>query len=96
MPALGVFFAKTLSVESIRDIQAECPIVDNLGNEEMMFFFLSWEKASIKPFQIEKAGICTSRNCQFRCQSCAECSTEGLGDEIDYKDILELWHIIFY
>lgn len=87
-PTRRLFLPKTLSSERIRQIQVEYPIVDNLDKREKDVFSLSWEKASINPFQIKKAGICTSRNCQFRCQYCAECSTEGLGDEIDNKDVL--------
>ena len=87
-PTRRLFLPKTLSVEGIREIQVVYPIVDNLEKRRNDVFSLSWDSAPINPFQIEKVGICTSRNCPLRCQYCSECSTEGLGGEIANIDIL--------
>lgn len=83
-----LFIPVASSPETICKVQAMYPVVDNLVKRKQDVFSVRWDQAPIDSFRIEKAGICTSRNCPLRCLYCSECSSEGFPPGIKNEDIL--------
>lgn len=67
---------------------AEMPDAIKVRETQESLKKIDWKRVALNPFQISRAGICVSRNCQLRCRYCSECSTECQKTELSNADII--------
>lgn len=89
-PERMIFVPDSCSEDQLMRVFQFYSVLDDSAKNRELIYTHSANNVPIRPELLTHIGFSLSRNCNFRCQYCSACSTEGFSDSVPMRDAMAL------